>query len=70
MSRSAEVARLHKNPVVPISNGGVENLIDSAVSKVTRKRGAMFTNWPPTNLLGDLVVAGSNGALLRQHDVV
>jgi len=30
----------------------------------------MFSNLPRTNLLGDLMVAGSNGALLNQHEVI
>ena len=55
---------------MPVSNASVENQIDAWVDKLTRRRGAMFTNLARTNLLGDLIVAGANGALLRQHDVV
>lgn len=70
LRRSAAVASKQKNPRVPISNAAVENQIQGWVDTFSRKRGAMFANLARTNLLGDLVVAGSNGALLRQHDVV
>jgi hypothetical protein len=70
LARSAAVAQQHANPQVPISNASVENQIDAWVDKLTRRRGAMFSNLARTNLLGDLIVAGANGALLRQHDVV
>ncbi len=70
LRRSAVVAQKHSNPKVPISNASVENQIDAWVDKLTRRRGAMFSNLARTNLLGDLIVAGANGALLRQHEVV
>jgi hypothetical protein len=70
LSRSALVAQKNNKPKVPISNASVENQIDAWVAKLTRRRGAMFSNLARTNLLGDLIVAGANGALLRQHEVV
>ncbi|NMM33452.1 MAG: hypothetical protein HHJ13_05535, partial [Phycicoccus sp.] len=70
LARSALVAQTNNKPKVPISNASVENQIDAWVAKLTRRRGAMFANLGRTNLLGDLIVAGANGALLRQHDVV
>jgi len=51
-------------------NAAVEAQILLWVKKMTRRRGAMFSNLPRTNLLGDLMVPGSNGALLNQHEVI
>jgi len=70
LNRSARVAAAHANPKVPISNASVENQIASWVEKLTNRRGPMFANLARTNLLGDLIVAGANGALLNQHEVV
>lgn len=70
LRRSAAVAAKHANPKVPISNASVENQIASWVDKLTNRRGPMFANLARTNLLGDLIVAGANGALLNQHEVV
>lgn len=70
LGKSATVAAAHSNPKVPISNASVENQIEAWVNKLTRRRGAMFANLARTNLLGDLIVAGANGALLRHHEVV
>jgi hypothetical protein len=70
LARSAAVAQQHANPRVPISNASVESQVDAWVKKLTRRRGAMFANLARTNLLGDLIVAGANGALLRRHEVV
>ncbi len=70
LERSAEVAHSRKKPRVPISNTGVEGQIREWVSGVTERRGPMFANIGRTNLLADLVVAASNGALLNQHEVV
>lgn len=70
LNKSAKVAAKHANPKVPISNASVENQIASWVDKLTNRRGPMFANLARTNLLGDLIVAGANGALLNQHEVV
>lgn len=70
LTRTAAVAARGVKPVVPISNAGVENEIATWVSHLVNRRGAMFSNLARTNLLGDLIVAGANGALLRQHDVI
>jgi hypothetical protein len=64
LRKSAVVAAKHANPKVPISNASVENQIEAWVDKLTRRRGAMFANLARTNLPGDLIVAGANGALL------
>lgn len=66
---SARIAQEHNTPEVPISNTGVESLIASSVKPVVERRGPMFTNLPRTNLLGDLIVAGNNGALLNARIV-
>jgi len=65
--RTAQIATAHNSPPVPLSNSGVEAEILAWVSKVTTRRGAMFTNLPRTNLLGDLVVTGSAGLLTDTH---
>ena len=70
LRRSAAVAAKHTDPRVPISNAAVENQIQAWVDTFSRKRGPLFSNLARTNLLGDLIVAGATGALLRQHDVV
>lgn len=70
LRRSAKIAADHQNPRVPISNAGVENQIATWVDRLTARRGAMFANLARTNLLGDLIVAGANGALLHPHDVI
>ena len=70
LGKSAAVARAHPNPKVPISNASVENQISTWVDRLTARRGAMFANLARTNLLGDLIVAGANGALLDRHEVV
>lgn len=69
MVRCAVVAQNHGSPQVPISNGGVESVVRKRIKKLVVRRGPMMTNLPRTNLLGDLMVAGSNGALLDQHTV-
>lgn len=69
MNRSAVVAQNHASPMVPISNGGVESVVRKRINKLIARRGPMMTNLPRTNLLGDLMVAGSNGALADQHTV-
>ncbi len=66
---SARVAHDYNDPMIPISNAGAEFLIDRWVKPVVERRGPMFTNLPRTNLLGDLIVAGSNGALLNARTV-
>jgi len=68
--RTAKVAQANNDPEVQVSNAAVEAQILLWVKKMTRRRGAMFSNLPRTNLLGDLMVAGSNGALLNQHEVI
>jgi hypothetical protein len=60
----AKVAARTKGPVVPISNSGVENTMRSNIDPLVKRRGPMFTNLARTNLLADLIVARSNGALL------
>jgi hypothetical protein len=67
--RTAAVAQAHHDPEVPLSNSGVEAQIADWVSKITKRRGAMFTNLPRTNLLGDLLVAGAAGALSNTHQL-
>lgn len=67
LQRTATVAVEHQKPFVPLSNAGAEALIQSHVSKLTDRRGPMFTNLPRTNLLGDLMVAGTNGYLNDEH---
>ncbi|MEI6623854.1 MAG: hypothetical protein WCP28_18325 [Actinomycetes bacterium] len=69
LKESAVVAQTHTNPRVPISNAGAEILISNWVKPLVDRRGPMFTNLPRTNLLGDLIVAGSNGALLNARTV-
>lgn len=69
LKESAVVAKTHTNPRVPISNAGAEILISNWVKPLVDRRGPMFTNLPRTNLLGDLIVAGSNGALLNARAV-
>ncbi len=70
LCRSAKVAASNSKPRVPISNASVENQIATWVDRLVARRGAMFANLPRTNLLGDLIVAGANGALLHAHDVI
>lgn len=70
LTRSAAIAQTHANPKVPISNASVENQIATWVDRLTARRGAMFANLARTNLLGDLIVAGANGALLDRHKVI
>lgn len=70
LARSAAIAVAHPNPKVPISNASVENQISTWVDRLTSRRGAMFANLARTNLLGDLIVAGANGALLDRHKVI
>jgi hypothetical protein len=70
LARAAKIAQEHPNPEVAISNSPVEKQIEVWVKKVTQMRGPMYSNLPRTNLLGDLVVAGSNGALLDRHAVI
>jgi len=69
LETSARIARDHNDPMVPISNAGAEFLIDRWVKPVVERRGPMFTNLPRTNLLGDLIVAGSNGALINARTI-
>ena len=69
LETSARIARDHNDPMVPISNAGAEFLIDRWVKPVVDRRGPMFTNLPRTNLLGDLIVAGSNGALINARTI-
>jgi superfamily II DNA or RNA helicase len=69
LRQTAAVAQKYRHPMVPISNAGAEALIADWVEKMTSRRGAMFTNLPRTNLLGDLIVAGSNGYLDNQHAI-
>lgn len=52
-----------------VSNSAVESQIRLWVKRLTTRRGAMFSNLARTNLLGDLIVAAANGALLDQHEV-
>ena len=70
LKRTAAVAVLHNDPEVQVSNSAVEADIRLWVKRITSKRGAMFTNLARTNLLGDLVVAASNGALHDQQTLV
>jgi len=70
LQRAARVAQTQNSPEVAISNASVEKQIEGWVKQVTRMRGPLYANWPRTNLLGDLVVAGSNGALLDRHQVI
>lgn len=69
LNTTADVAKNNIAPKVPISNSGAEALIRRRVKKLTEHRGPLFSNLPRTNLLGDLVVAGDNGALSDQHTV-
>lgn len=69
LRRTAAVAQANNDPEVQVSNSAVEAQITQWVKQMTRRRGAMFSNLPRTNLLGDLIVAGANGALLNQHEV-
>lgn len=69
LCRTAGVAKAGNDPEVQVSNAAVEAQILLWVKKMTRRRGAMMSNLPRTNLLGDLMVAGANGALLSQHQV-
>jgi hypothetical protein len=69
VTRCALVAQAHTAPMVPISNGGVESVVRKRIHKLVARRGPMMTNLPRTNLLGDLMVAGMNGALGDQHTV-
>jgi hypothetical protein len=68
LRRTALVAQRHNDPEVQVSNSAVEALIRSWVKRLTTRRGAMFTNLARTNLLGDLIVAAANGALLDEHE--
>ena len=70
LRETARIAHKYRHPMVPISNSGAEAVITEWVEKMTTRRGAMFTNLPRTNLLGDLMVAGSNGFLDNQHNIV
>jgi hypothetical protein len=63
------VAQQHNDPEVQVSNAAVEAQIRLWVKQLTTRRGAMFSNLVRTNLLGDLIVAAANGALLDQHGV-
>ncbi|WP_089335571.1 hypothetical protein [Blastococcus mobilis] len=69
LRRTALVAQRHNDPEVQVSNAAVEAQIRLWVKRMTTRRGAMFSNLARTNLLGDLIVTGANGALLDQHEV-
>ena len=69
LRRTALVAQQHNDPEVQVSNSAVEAQIRQWVKRLTTRRGAMFSNLARTNLLGDLIVAAANGALLDQHEV-
>ncbi|MGY1825793.1 hypothetical protein [Blastococcus sp. SYSU DS0541] len=69
LRRTALVAQRHNDPEVQVSNSAVESQIRLWVKRLTTRRGAMFSNLARTNLLGDLIVAAANGALLDQHEV-
>src|SRR3954464_11040904 len=68
LRRTALVAQRHNNPEVQVSNSAVEAQIRAWVKRLTTRRGAMFSNLARTNLLGDLIVAAANGALLDQNE--
>ena len=70
LDRSAAVAQVHQNPEVQVSHTAVEKQIHEWVDPVTSLRGPMFANLPRTALLGDLIVAGANGALADRHQVI
>lgn len=67
--RTAAVAQANNHPEVQVSNAAVEADIQKWVGRMTTRRGAMMTNLPRTNLLGDVIVAGANDKLLHQHTV-
>jgi hypothetical protein len=69
LRRTALVAQRHNDPEVQVSNSAVEAQIRAWVKRLTTRRGAMFSNLARTNLLGDLIDAAANGALLDQHEV-
>ena len=69
LCRSAKVAVSNSKPRVPSATPAWEP-DPTRVGRLVARRGAMFANLPRTNLLGDLIVAGANGALLHAHDVI
>ena len=58
------------NPALPMSTGGLENLIERHVEPMLAKRRAQLANIERTNALMDLAVARIHGSFVRQSRVV